>query len=82
MGADGRRGVGELAEAGFCGAGPDERRGRRVVGVDLAGDGDLRIGDGVEGAAPEASRWMSEKKPSTALSRKAEAGVKWNVQQG
>ena len=27
-------------------------------------------------------RVMAEKKPSTALSHKAEAGVKWNIQRG
>jgi hypothetical protein len=49
---DRRRGDrGEHVEAGFCGGGPDERLGRRVVGADLAGDRLLQIGDGVEGAA-------------------------------
>ncbi len=51
------------------------------MGVEVGGDGDLQIGDGVESAARRGGVAMSEKKPSPALTQEAEVGVKWNVQQ-
>ena len=74
------RDLGEHVEAGFCGGGPDEGLGRRVVGADLAGDGTLQIGDGVEGAVAEGRLVTAEEKPSTASWREAEVGVNWNAQ--
>ena len=53
-----------------------------IVLVEVAVDGRLKVGDGLEGTAPMRHRVRAEKKFSTALSQEPEVGVKWNIQRG
>jgi len=62
------------------GFGPDKGLRVCIVLIQVSVDGSLKVDDGPEDAAPEASSGQEEKKVSTALSQELEVGVKWNTQ--
>jgi hypothetical protein len=69
----------KIASADF---GPDERFGVGIVFGEIALIAVCR--SAIEGNTPRRMRWwiILEVKFSTALSREAEVGVKWNVRRG
>jgi hypothetical protein len=62
--------------------GPCEGSGLCVVFFEETIDRGMKVGDGAEDAALQSALVSLAKKPSTALSREHEVGVKWKVQRG